>query len=249
MAQSSQMMQTKMLDYFFTLKNVHAIAYQPIVELATGELVEYECLFRPEMPGLQTSISSVVQAAIDTGRTIELDAFIVRIDPRRGSAPSRPQRRAARPAAAPPRDQLHAGQPARPPVRGRGLRRRWSRRPASIPARSRSNAPSSRPSPTSGRSSSRSRRCAGSASGSRSTTPAPATRASALIAALRPSIIKIDREIASGHRPRRREAGARRGVRVVRRPDRRAAPRRGHRAPRRPRDADGASASTSARAT
>jgi len=31
------------------------------------------------MPGLQQSISSVVQAAIDTGRTIELDSFIVRV--------------------------------------------------------------------------------------------------------------------------------------------------------------------------
>jgi EAL domain-containing protein (putative c-di-GMP-specific phosphodiesterase class I) len=79
MAQTGLFMQTKMLDYFFTLKNVHGIAYQPIVELTTGQLVEYECLFRPEMPGLQQSISSVVQAAIDTGRTIELDSFIVRV--------------------------------------------------------------------------------------------------------------------------------------------------------------------------
>jgi EAL domain-containing protein (putative c-di-GMP-specific phosphodiesterase class I) len=79
MAQSSQMMQSKMLDYFFTLKNVHSLAYQPIVSLSTGALVEYECLFRPEMPGLQTPIGSVVQAAVDTGRTIELDSFIVRI--------------------------------------------------------------------------------------------------------------------------------------------------------------------------
>ena len=79
MAQTSQMMQSKMLDYFFTLKNVHTIAYQPIVELTTGRLVDYECLFRPHMPGLETSISSVVQAAVDTGRTIELDTFIVRI--------------------------------------------------------------------------------------------------------------------------------------------------------------------------
>jgi EAL domain-containing protein (putative c-di-GMP-specific phosphodiesterase class I) len=78
MAQTGQMMQSKMLDYFFTLKNVHGLAFQPIVELATGSLVEYECLFRPEMPGLQTSIGSVVQAAVDTGRSIELDSFIVR---------------------------------------------------------------------------------------------------------------------------------------------------------------------------
>lgn len=78
MAQSSQLLQTKMLDYFFSMKNVHGIAYQPIVDLTTGALVEYECLYRPQMPGLQTSITSVVQAAIDTGRTVELDGFIVR---------------------------------------------------------------------------------------------------------------------------------------------------------------------------
>ena len=78
MAQTSQMLQTKLLDYFFTVKNLHALAYQPIVELTSGRLVEYECLFRPQMPGLETSITSIVQAAVDTGRTIELDSFIVR---------------------------------------------------------------------------------------------------------------------------------------------------------------------------
>ena len=77
MAQTGQMLQTKMLDYFFSLKNVHGIAFQPIVELRTGRLIEYECLFRPEMPGLEASISGIVQAAIETGRTIELDGFIV----------------------------------------------------------------------------------------------------------------------------------------------------------------------------
>ncbi|HET7031419.1 MAG TPA: EAL domain-containing protein [Candidatus Limnocylindrales bacterium] len=79
MAPSGHMLQTKMLDYFFSLRNLHAIAYQPIVELSSGRLVEYECLFRPQMPGLETSITNVVQAAIDTGRTIELDGFIVRV--------------------------------------------------------------------------------------------------------------------------------------------------------------------------
>lgn len=78
MAQSSQLVQTKMLDYFFSLRTLHGVAFQPIVELETGRLVEYECLYRPEMPGLETSIGNVVQAAIDTGRTIELDTFIVR---------------------------------------------------------------------------------------------------------------------------------------------------------------------------
>jgi len=77
MAQSSHQLQTKMLDYFFTLR-MHAIAFQPIVDLVTGDLIEYECLFRPQMPGLQTSITNIVDAAISTGRTIELDSFIVR---------------------------------------------------------------------------------------------------------------------------------------------------------------------------
>lgn len=77
MAQSSQLVQTKMLDYFFSLRSVHRVAFQPIVDLASGALVEYECLFRPEMPGFQQSISAIVQAGIDTGRSVELDAFIV----------------------------------------------------------------------------------------------------------------------------------------------------------------------------
>jgi EAL domain-containing protein (putative c-di-GMP-specific phosphodiesterase class I) len=76
MAQSTQVIQTKMLDYFFSLRKLHRIAYQPIVRLATGELHEYECLFRPEMPMLPQSITSVVKAAIDTDRVVELDTYI-----------------------------------------------------------------------------------------------------------------------------------------------------------------------------
>jgi EAL domain-containing protein (putative c-di-GMP-specific phosphodiesterase class I) len=79
MAQTTQIVQTKTLDYFFNLRNRHAIQFQPIVELATGRLYEYECLFRPEMPMLPQSISAIVQAAIDTDRSIELDSFIMRL--------------------------------------------------------------------------------------------------------------------------------------------------------------------------
>ncbi len=78
MAQSTQVVQTKTLDYFFNLRNRHAIRFQPIVELASGALYEYEALFRPEMPMLPQSISAIVQAAIDTNRSVELDHFIVR---------------------------------------------------------------------------------------------------------------------------------------------------------------------------
>jgi EAL domain-containing protein (putative c-di-GMP-specific phosphodiesterase class I) len=79
MAPSTQVVQTKTLDYFFNLRNVHQVAFQPIVELSTGNLYEYETLFRPNMPMLPQSISAIVHAAIDTGRSVELDAFIVRL--------------------------------------------------------------------------------------------------------------------------------------------------------------------------
>lgn len=77
MSPSTQVVQTKMLDYFFSLRRLHRIAFQPIVDLRTGELHEYECLFRPEMPMLPQSITSIVLAAIDTDRSIELDGFLV----------------------------------------------------------------------------------------------------------------------------------------------------------------------------
>jgi EAL domain-containing protein (putative c-di-GMP-specific phosphodiesterase class I) len=77
MAQTTQVIQTKTLDYFFSLRTLHTVAFQPIVDLASGELHEYECLFRPNMPMLPQSISSIVQAAIDTDRSIELDVFLV----------------------------------------------------------------------------------------------------------------------------------------------------------------------------
>lgn len=77
MAQSSEAVQTKMLDYFFNLRTHHWVAFQPIVDLMTGEVVEYECLFRPEMPIMPQAIGTIVQAAIDTDRSVELDAYLV----------------------------------------------------------------------------------------------------------------------------------------------------------------------------
>ncbi len=77
MAQTTQVIQTKTLDYFFSLRNLHGVAFQPIVDLETGDLHEYECLFRPSMPMMPQSIGSIVQAAIDTDRSIELDMFLI----------------------------------------------------------------------------------------------------------------------------------------------------------------------------
>lgn len=77
MAPSTHVVQTKMLDYFFSLRRLHRVAFQPIVELDSGALREYECLFRPDMPMLPQSITSIVLAAIDTDRSVELDAFLI----------------------------------------------------------------------------------------------------------------------------------------------------------------------------
>ncbi len=77
MARSMVAVQSKVLDYFFNLRAHHAVAFQPIVALRSGELFEYECLFRPEMPVMPQTISSIVQAAIDTDRSVELDQYLV----------------------------------------------------------------------------------------------------------------------------------------------------------------------------
>lgn len=77
MAQTTQVAQTKVLDHFFILRRRHGVHFQPIVDLSTGLAAEYECLFRPDMPTLPTSIGAIVQAAIDTDRSVELDSYIV----------------------------------------------------------------------------------------------------------------------------------------------------------------------------
>ena len=177
MAQSTQVVQTKMLDYFFSLRKLHSFAFQPIVTLATGELYEYECLFRPQMPMLPQSISSVVQAAINTDRGVELDVYIV------ATALERIGRleATAREAGQPPRryainltpfsllDKAFEASALADQVRA--VRHR------AAPDHDRVHRAAVRPRHRR-RSSARSRPCAGSASGSRSMTRAPGTRAS-----------------------------------------------------------------------
>ena len=77
MDQSPVVAAAKLLDYFFTLRSRHRVAFQPLVDLRTGQTAEWECLFRPEMPMLPQSIGAIVEAAIATGRSVDLDLFIV----------------------------------------------------------------------------------------------------------------------------------------------------------------------------
>lgn len=77
MARSAEVLKTKLLDHFFALRHSHGVAFQPIVELESGRVLEYECLFRPHLPTVGASIGAVVQAAIDTNRAAELDEFVL----------------------------------------------------------------------------------------------------------------------------------------------------------------------------
>lgn len=80
MSQSAQVIQTKMLDLYFALRGSHGVAFQPIVDLANRQAYEYECLFRPAALATgPVTISAMVDAAIATGRAVEFDALNVRI--------------------------------------------------------------------------------------------------------------------------------------------------------------------------
>ncbi len=75
MGQSVEVANRKMLDLFFHLH--HSVVFQPIVDLQSGQVHEWECLFRPDMPRLPGSIAQLVEMAISTNRAVELDEFIV----------------------------------------------------------------------------------------------------------------------------------------------------------------------------
>ena len=67
----------KVLDYFFALKENHHVEFQPIVDLRTMQSHEWECLFRPQMPMLPQTISSIVDAALTAKRPVDFDVFVV----------------------------------------------------------------------------------------------------------------------------------------------------------------------------
>ena len=96
MDQSPLVAAGKLLDYFFTLRSRHHVVFQPLVDLRTLRTDEWECLFRPEMPMLPQSIGGIVDAAIATGRSVDLDLFIVERILARVAELRRPRAAAAR---------------------------------------------------------------------------------------------------------------------------------------------------------
>ncbi len=80
MSQSTKVIQTKMLDLYFALRGSHRVAFQPIVDLAGRQAYEYECLLRPAALATgPVTISAMVDAAIATGRAVEFDALNMRV--------------------------------------------------------------------------------------------------------------------------------------------------------------------------
>jgi EAL domain-containing protein (putative c-di-GMP-specific phosphodiesterase class I) len=75
--ETPEMANRKILDYFFSLKEGHRVEFQPIVDLRTMQAHEWECLFRPHMPLLPHSIGAIVDAALEAKRPVDFDAFVV----------------------------------------------------------------------------------------------------------------------------------------------------------------------------
>jgi EAL domain-containing protein (putative c-di-GMP-specific phosphodiesterase class I) len=81
----------KVLDYFFALKENHHVEFQPIVDLRTMEAHEWECLFRPHMPMLPQTIGSIVDAALAAKRPVDFDMFVVEATLARIAAVAHPE--------------------------------------------------------------------------------------------------------------------------------------------------------------
>jgi EAL domain-containing protein (putative c-di-GMP-specific phosphodiesterase class I) len=77
MDETPEIAKRKVLDYFFALKENHHVEFQPIVDLRTMQAHEWECLFRPQMPMLPQTISAIVDAALVAKRPVDFDVFVV----------------------------------------------------------------------------------------------------------------------------------------------------------------------------
>ena len=77
MDETPEIAKRKVLDYFFALKTNHHVEFQPIVDLTTMRAHEWECLFRPQMPMEPQTISAMVDAALVAKRPVDFDAFVV----------------------------------------------------------------------------------------------------------------------------------------------------------------------------
>jgi EAL domain-containing protein (putative c-di-GMP-specific phosphodiesterase class I) len=88
--ETPEVAKNKVLDYFFALKENHHVEFQPIVDLRTMQAYEWECLFRPHMPMLPQTISSIVDAALVAQRPVDFDMFVVEATLTRISQVARP---------------------------------------------------------------------------------------------------------------------------------------------------------------
>jgi EAL domain-containing protein (putative c-di-GMP-specific phosphodiesterase class I) len=77
MDETPEIAKRRVLDYFFALKANHHVEFQPIVDLKTMQAHEWECLFRPHMPMQPQTISAIVDAALVAKRPVDFDTFVV----------------------------------------------------------------------------------------------------------------------------------------------------------------------------
>jgi EAL domain-containing protein (putative c-di-GMP-specific phosphodiesterase class I) len=76
MGETPEIASNKMLSLFFACHE-HHVEFQPIVDLATMKADEWECLFRPS-PGMGSrSIADLVSAALTANRPVDFDTFIM----------------------------------------------------------------------------------------------------------------------------------------------------------------------------
>jgi EAL domain-containing protein (putative c-di-GMP-specific phosphodiesterase class I) len=76
MGETPEIPARKVLSLFFACQE-HHVEFQPIVDLGTMQAHEWECLFRLS-PGMGSkTISDVVEAALKANRPVDLDTFIV----------------------------------------------------------------------------------------------------------------------------------------------------------------------------